>query len=185
MDKNQTIRYSTAELELAKKSFGGEGQLLYAVRDLFYQFDLTENQKKLLKLMNENEKRFVKKFLLPDLDPDVPVTVQADLYTNLLKTREMNPGIAYLHILANDLFIQYFSQQYIELETGERKELSLRDLRRPIGIDQQETRFVNMLAYNSIVGYIQGKMNELYSLANQKEETEEERKKRLKMDSSK
>lgn len=184
IDPKQQMRYSKSEIELLKITFKDK-QRIYAVRNFLWQFDLTDEEKEMLKLPEE-VKPLIKKVFCPEPVNDVPVFQQVDLYTSLYKIREMQPGLAYLHILANDILVDFISGKVNELLTGEVKDFNLNDLVRPTGKGEEETRVVNMIAFHNIEAYIEGRVNELLLLTKDEEvETPEEKEKRLKANSNK
>ena len=48
-DKDQVFIYNDAELEVIKNTFAENDELLYAIRNVFFQFPLTDGQKVLIK----------------------------------------------------------------------------------------------------------------------------------------
>lgn len=182
MDKNQKMRYSEAEKALIKKTFQNE-QVLYALRNLFWQLDLSEGEKKVLNF-EADQLKIVKKVLLPDIEREVPLGQQVD-FTNdplLLQLSQMNPALACIMMDANDLRVEYLQQQFLKLVTGDFKEnkdsdIILADLKAKQGVDQDEIRHVHMLAYKSIKDYIDGRIFELEYIANPPVELTEEEKK--------
>jgi len=186
MDTNQKMRYSKDEVELITKTFGGDTRALYALRDLLWQFELTPEQTELLKFSDDVIK-LLKKVLLPENNPDVPIFQQVSMYNSLMKIREYNPEPAVLHIKANDILIEYITAQFEKLTTGSTQStLVLEDLPKPLGVDQDELRYVNMLAYHNIGAYIEGRIQELQILSTPVvEETPEEKAKREAANSTK
>lgn len=183
MDKDQILYYTKDEKELIKKTFGGDRTNLIKLRNLFWQFDdkIPEFSKDVVKLL--------KKIFLPELNPDIPIFQQRDFYMPLYYIKESNPEVALLHILANDEFKRYMRQQFnqlVEGKTPEQGRIILKDFTLPKGVDQEQIRFVNMLTYHIIVSRLDGTIGEIDGLANpKKEETEDEKQKRLKANSSK
>lgn len=179
MDKNQKMRWSKGEIELMKRTFGEEGQEVYKIRDVLLQLSSEPME------LNEEVKTLLKKNLLPSLESDVPMLQQADLYFSLVRIKELNPGVAALHIEAKDIQNEYLQQQLAVLfgesnETG----IKLTELRES-GDKTQEERFVEMVAYFDIITYVESRLNEFIVMANQKEETEEELKKKAIINSMK
>jgi hypothetical protein len=72
-----------------------------------------------------------------------------------------------------------------EIETRQKGTMVLASLPDKKGADQEEIRYVNILAYHNIGAYIEGRINELKVLANPAPElSEEEKKKKEEMDST-
>lgn len=179
MDIDQKDRFSKAEMELMRKTFI-DNTLLYAIRNVFFQFsnepvDLPENVLKL-----------VEKVFLPDLNPDVPILAQNDPYFLLSTIKELNPGVANLHIMAKDLQVAYLKQQF-DVLAGKKPKISIKllELKQAQGKDE-EARFVEMMAYLLLTNAsIDSCINFLQVKANTKEETPEEMVKKQKQNSSK
>lgn len=189
MDKNQIIRYSEAEKAIIQKTFK-EDEVLYALRNFFWQLELTDIEKTLLKF-EEDSLKIIKKVMLPDIERDVPLGQQADetLDPLLQQLNLMNPALAVIMIDANDLRVKYLTQQFNKIINGkldiEEGDIILKDLKKPMSVDQDEIRHINMLAYKSTREYIDGRINEFKYFANPpKPETDEEKKKREIADSS-
>lgn len=188
MDKGQTIRYSEAEKALIKKTFQSD-LVLFALRNLFWQLDLTEAERKSLDFQPD-QLALIRKVMLPDIEREVPLGQQADETLDPLLDQlfQMNPALACIMMDANDLRIQYLEQQYEMLTSKEfgQPNITLKDLKQNLGKGMDETRHVNMLAYKSIKNYIDGRINEFYYFANPPVQlTPEQQKEKQLKDSSK
>ena len=163
-DQKQTTRFSAGEIELIKLTFGGDGRVLNALRTLLWQEEVED--KSLLEFSPE-VLTLLKKVLLPTPSMDIPLFQNLSLYQGLSVIRDMNPLVADLHIQANDILIQYLKQQFNELVTGDAGEgvILSRLPTSSTGSDQKEGRFVNILAYHNIGGYIEGRIHQLQSLS--------------------
>lgn len=187
MDKDQKMRYSEAEKAIIKKTFKDQNDLrLYALRNLFWQLELTEEEKQLLDFDAEQLK-IIKKVMLPDIEKDVPLGQQVD-FTNdplLFQINQMNPAIALIMADANDLRIRYLEQQFYKLINWSEDTIILKELRKPMSIEQDSIRHINLLAYKSIKDYIDGRIYEFKVIANPPEElTPEQRKEKEKKNST-
>lgn len=180
MDKAQKMRYSKAELELLRNTFGENEELLYSLRNFFLQLPHAEIAKP-----SEDLIKILKKSLLPELDPDIPLLQQADIYFGLSSLKEMNPAIACLHIRAKDIVKEFTKQCFDVLETGHTtSEIVLKELREEES-KTDEKRYVDMIAYLEIVNRVDIRFNELANLSKGKEETPEEKKEREAKNSNK
>ena len=186
MDKDQQGILSKGDMELIKASFSGDGEkLLYAVRDIFLQFPLHATG--LLGRLQPETLAVMKKFIFPVPDPDIPIKSQADLYFSLDKIKEIPPEVAFLHIRAMDKMVDYLEQRFDFLTPGSTmkgEEIMLMDLKSRESKTDEE-RFVDLIAYQSIVAYVETSLDRLRVIANTKEETEEEKEARLKANSNK
>lgn len=187
MDKGQQIRYSEAEKSLIKRTFEDE-KVLFALRNHFWQIG-TDAEKALLSFSPE-QLVIIKKVMLPDIEREVPLGQQVD-YTHdpLLNTlAQIPPQLACILMDANDLRLDYLTQQFNQLVNGnfELGEIQLKVMKGKLGTDQDEQRHINMLAYKSIKDYIDGRIFEFQYFANPpKEKTEEEKKEIAEKNSSK
>lgn len=189
MDANQVIRYSEAEKGVIVQTFKDE-RVLYALRNFFWQIEIPE-EKELLKF-GPNSLQIIKKVMLPDIEREVPLGQQADETIDPLleQLSLMNPALAVIMIDANDLRVQYLTQRYNKIASGkldfEEGEIVLKDLKKPLSVEQDDIRHINMLAYKSIKNYIDGRINEFKHFAHPpKEETTKEKEARLVKDSTK
>ena len=183
-DQKQTSRFSKAEMEIIKNTFQNEG-LIYAIRNVFYQFPLSDNDQSQLKNLPATGLAIIKKIFLLNISPDAPLTFQVDSYFPLIAIQQMNPAMAILHIESKDLQVEYLQQRYDELYGNELsgKKIILTDLKEKVNKNEQ-TRYIEMLAYLHLCSTIDDRLNTLKIKANAKEETEEEKKARQAKDST-
>lgn len=185
MDRGQTKRVSLDEIALIKQFIETREDAVLILRDHFLQLELSEEEKNFLKSMNKEFLPVLEKIMYPSIVRDVPLTQQASTYSRLFKLEQINPDVGMLHIEANDILTQYLKQQLVLL--NEEKEISifLKDLSRPLGVDQKEMRVVNMIAFNLIIPIIEGRLQDLINLVRPPEETPEQRKERIAKNSTK
>ena len=172
MQKN---RWSDSEIQLIKDVFKNE-DFVYAVRDVMMGFTNTFEHKTTDEVLD-----ILRKNLLPMYQPDVPLEMQQDLCQlslNYISGFNADEGVR--RIEAFDIGIDYLERRFCVLlgteDTGE----SLDDLKA-----KGENRFVRMLAYLQVSEYIEKSLNQLVSIANVKELSQEEIRKREQADSSK
>lgn len=182
MDKGQTNRFSKGDIFLFKKTFGGEDSpVLYALRNLLWQFELTAEDRKHLDFKGD-VLELLKKSILPTNNSDVPISPvsnQQNVWMNLAYVKDFSPQGANYHFQAHDILMQYLKQQFHQLVTGtepKSRKIVLEDLPTETG-GLEETRFVNMMAYHKICQYLTGRINEIQTFANYPEEETEEQKK--------
>lgn len=196
MNLEQKTRWSKDEMELIKANFQGEKglELLYKIRNVFFQKDSLSSKTGTYTVMGDLklEKEvidIIRKMLIPTVDGEIPFSLQAN-YRNLLVGKEMDIrnfplDMAVRQIKANDLSLKYIKQRIDVLGGGlDIDNITLESLALPKEKNDEE-RFIEMLAYLSLPSYMDAGLNELRNLANFKEETEEERKKRILKDSAK
>lgn len=179
MDKNQSMRYSEAERELLKITFGENDPLIFNIRNVLLQL-----QGNPVPELSVDVKAILQKMIVPSLSTDVPIGQQADAYSNLPDIDGMNPMISLLHIQAKDRQRAYLEQQFaIICGKDQEQTLILQDYTR--GGQGEENRVVDMLAYRGILKHVEIAISNIRHLSNWKEETEEEKAKRLAQNSSK
>lgn len=193
VEKNQQFIFNSEELSLIKNTFAENEPLLYTVRKLFLQFELTDDEVVHLKsAISPEVVEVLKKRILPDLSPEYPLGQIPSMMTTLtdqLKSRdidEMSP-----HFEAKILEERYLRQQFAELErvladkpASELPPIILSELGDLEGKDAHE-QFVDMTAYLFLLGYIDPMFILIRSIAGEKAETIEEQKKRMTRNSSK
>lgn len=185
--------FNDAELSLIKNTFGGEEgeDRLYLVRNVLLQFPLSADEKKRIKgFMTSAVYDVLKKRVVPEVGPDLPLGQLADLQqtlTNDLKTKDVDE-MAPLFV-AKQLEIDYLKQQFEQLMDVEREftsKIILNNLAQITGpMSDCGNWFVNTTARNFILGYVDSMLIMFKNIAEVKNETPEEMKKRLTRDSSK
>ena len=181
MDRGQTGRYSKLELDFIRSTFRGEEgeRVLYELRNVLFGFT-----KSLTQPLSPEAWGIVKKFVLSDLDKDVPFGFQADLHAMSLKTiAVLPPDMALNQILACDLAAEYLQRRLAVLQGATDEGFALLDLR--TGREGKD-RVVDMLAFKVLVdSHIDTSLSNLKVLANGKEESTEEKNDRIAKDSNK
>lgn len=187
LDPKQTMRYSEEEKAIIKKSFK-DNPSLYALRNLFWDLELSESEQKLLNF-DADTLKLIKKVFIPEIAGDIPLNQQVDFTSDPLieNLHQMNPALACIMMDANDLMGEYLNQQFLKLVNGKFDGgIVLKDLKKKKGVDQDEIRHVNMLAYKSIKSYIDTRVYELKYLSDPPVElSPEQQKERNKKNSTK
>lgn len=184
-DQKQTDKYSKGEIELIVKRFGGDNPTLYVLRNALYQFPLTVAERKMLEF-SDDEKRLLKKILLPQNSPEHPLGWTLNMYQSLKEIRGFSGEGALIHIKANDILIEYIKQR-LNWILGEEttSKIIFEELPLEKGSLDPEQRFIDMLAYHNICSYVEGRILEIKGRANPEPElTEEEKRKKAKQNSN-
>lgn len=180
MDKDQKGILTKDEIDLLRNTFGGEQvEALFYVRNVLLQFEVTKTFE-----LSDRVFNVLKKYILPTLDSDLPIKSQQDLYFTLDTLKQIPPEVAYLHIKSMDKMVEYLRQRFDVLSGKENNGIILTSLKEKADKSDEE-RFVDMITYQSVVAYIEGSLERLKMVADSKDETEEERKKRLAQNSTK
>jgi hypothetical protein len=194
-DKDQKMRFNKAELSLIKAVFADNEDLIFALRKVFLQFPLNETEKEMIKgQVTETVYTLIKKFFLPELDPEAPLFQLTDMINTLsipMQTKgveEMEPLIE-----AKQLEIDYLAQRLGELYDfthdiiSDRNTINLSEMVKVKSIrSEMNVVFVNITARNYILSWVDSNLQQIQFLASQKDgETVEETLERLKKDSNK
>lgn len=182
MNTKQQNRWSDEELQIIKDVFKDK-EFIYAVRDVMMGFSDTFELK-----TTEAVLGILRKNLLPEFSADVPLMRQQDLcHISLEHIAGFNSEQGILRIKAFDIAIDYLERRFGVLEGEEDRGESLLRLRSAqLSQTQDDTdRFVRMLAYLQIGGYIEKSLNELSMIADYVEPTAEELQRRQQMGSNK
>lgn len=191
-DKDQTMMFNSNELSLIKNTFAENDVLIYTLRKLFLDFELTDAEKNLINMSVTPEVYAVlKKRILPDITPDLPLGQLPSLHTNLTEMlkvqsyKEMEP-----HFESKEIQITYLEERFAVLndiitDNGVRRDtIRLKSLGELTGKDAEQ-RFVDITAYLFLLGYIDPMFSFIKALAGSKDETPEKQKERLTRNSSK
>lgn len=180
MYTKQENRWSEQELALIKSVFKDK-EFVYAVRDVLMgfsdKFDVQTTDEVLA---------IVRKNILPQNSPDVPLMKQQDLCElSLDYINGFNSEQGILRIAAYDIAEDYLKRRLAVLEGKEDGGIQLRQLKSAEYANSPEYRFIHMLAYLQLGKYIEKSLSELMMIASYVELTPEEREKRQQMSSSK
>lgn len=189
MDKNELVkamarllgqpRFSIQDKSLLKATFGGNDVLILAVRSALLGFDLTPEEKELIRksLATPEIHKLMRKLFLPELSKDIPITQNYDLWKTDDVFRSTPETFDYLKDMKKHLFDL--------IETG------LERLKNPDGKAPNLTvtfdsplEFVH--ARNGYIDSVENKLSkDLIPLSNGAELTPEEMMEKIKRDSSK
>lgn len=185
----QKMRYTDTELALFKALFAGDDRLLFIIRKVMFQFDLTDDEKNVLKAaMNETTSALLYKTFMPVLDPTAPLFQVVDLVIGLRDDMKQGVDASWPHIKAKEMEIKYLMQQLRALtaNANEEPEIVFKDLAELNGAKtMREAIYIRITARNYLVSFIDSVTNQMKFLAGLKEETVEETKNRLAKDSAK
>lgn len=185
-DKDQIIRFNSGEMQLIKDVFATNTELLFIIRKVFFQFELSAGEKLLLNAaLAPDVYSLLKKTFLPELDSDSPLFQMSDMRVGLLselRARDVDQMEPYFE--AKKIEIDYISQQLEFMKDGNASQkIKLKDLAE-IGNDGYKN-YVNLTAWNFLVSYIDTNVQQLKLLAGQQNETPEETLKKLQKNSPK
>jgi len=186
-EKGQYFIYSEAELSLIKNTFAENDELLYAIRNVLLQFELSIGQKAILaSQLNPAIISVLRKRIIPELSGIYPLGQLPSILTTLTENLKVLPveDMA-IQFEAKKIEIEYIEQQFQVLEGNVPTDpISLKALSSLNGKNPADS-FIDMTAYLFLLGYLDPSLGMIKNLAGTKEESPEEQKKRLTRDSSK
>lgn len=180
------MRWTDHELALIKTTFAEQEELLVLVRKFLLQGDLTKSELSYLKSFTQSPEvlAIIKKAVNPQLDKQAAPFQSVDLFSSM----DFNPTPAehaYLIIKSRHVACKYLDIQFAVLEGSVAgNTIEFDKLVEPT--DDFEQTYINMIARNFLLSHIDSQLfNSLAIIAGSKDESPEEQKRRLTMDSSK
>lgn len=184
MKKEQTMRFDDKELGLIKETFKDNLPILKAIRKVFLQIPLTEREDvELRKSMRGDVMKIMRKSFLPEVDGNAPINQVIDLWMTI-KIDDKTPEEAEPFITARGMVIEYINQQLEALGGNGKEEIKFSSFLEMTGVSPKY-QYINLITRNTVVFHVESQINDINILANEKDETKEEAKKRQKKDSSK
>lgn len=187
----QTMRFSSDEVDLMRSNLHENDTLLKIVRKRLLQMPLSESEKSLLlKSIPENSdlSRLIKKTVHPELDGDAPFFQMIDLYLNT-DVKDKPEELAVINILAREKMTKYFDEVFAKFYdfsvTYDIKFKGFTENAQKRAVGDTTDLCADFLARNTILNHIDFQLSQLLILAGSKKETEEEKEKRLKKNSTK
>lgn len=180
------LRYTDQELGIIKNSFAGHIDLMVLFRKFLLQGDMSEEEQKMLDgfVSSQSVKDILAKAINPKLDKLAPPFQTVDLFSNL--NFEPTPYEHANHVFKGRNFaVRYLDERFLVLNGGDVDGgIDFDSL--VIPVEDKEQTMINILARNFLLSHIDTQLfNSLMIIAGEKEETPEQQKKRLTMNSSK
>lgn len=187
--KNQVMRFSDVELNLFKALFALNDDMLFVIRKVLLQIDITETERgSLSKTMNDSVYTLLKKTFLPELEGDAPLFQLSDMRIGLnVDLKGKTPAEAWPLIQVKKLEIEYLEQQFCvlkDIKGNVRTPIKLNELSN-LNLKDAEKLFINLTTWNYLISYIDGNLQQIKFLAGKTEESVEETKERLAKQSNK
>lgn len=173
--ERQQARISNHEKELLKSVFKNNEDLLLAVRNLFFGFELTKEEKDMIEgaFKDEAIRRLMRKIFLPELQRDIPIQQSVDLWMTVGIDGKAPDEIVTL-LTARAILIRLL-EHVLEFRLEEPSDLTI----------NKDTDLAQLIARNQFIGHVELNLNIIRILANQEELSPEEQLERLKKDSNK
>lgn len=180
----QQMRFSEAELATIKGSFADNELAITAIRKVFLEDELSENEQTALKLAVKTKaaKEVLRRHFCPELKVDAPIGQVQDRLM-LVRPEELDPATTTLQAAAMERTIACIDA-HVEEIFGASPGLSFKKLYTLDMSDPEET-YIGLLARNNYVMQVERLTHHLSLLAGRKEETPSETVERLKKDSAK
>lgn len=172
------------EVDLLRRSFKDNEELLKKMRALFFGFPMSEADNKLIRdtFASEELKLVVRKSIFPVLNPDVPIGQVADFW---LGTEQnvfgMTKDTIYQAVNSKQEVLAMLHKAMKLLDNPEGDKVSVDYSPSMFPMDELQ---VNLLARNLYIRTIETGLNIIKGVAETKEETPAEKAKRLKADST-
>lgn len=183
-------RFEQEELLLLKSTFEDRDDLLFAIRKVFLQMDISEQEDVMLRgILKDNVKKLLKKIIIPDLDGNAPITQIASLWLHYMpKLQAMDNEKAYIYLDAMEIVEKYLVQQ-TKVLFGEDVKINIKhkdlEYMDAIADEGRRTKYVNRIAWHDIITAVEARLMDIPILIGQVEKTAEEIEKIRKQNSSK
>lgn len=161
--RNLFQRYTDEELGIIKNTFVDNVDLLIAIRNHILQLKNTAVQLGLIATRLTGKKdvlKVLRKKLLPELDPEIPLGQQQDLFLTI-PVKDMYNDQAIIHIKAVKIWYDYMDQQLSILEDKKvEKPFRLSDLEFSIDKTNWDLQ-IDLIARNLIIAGTEQMLNTL------------------------
>jgi hypothetical protein len=186
MEQKQKMRYNDKELSLIKATFADNEEMLFTLRKVFLQAELSEADLKRLENISKSPQALalLRKAYSPVLEMEAPFGQMIDLWMTA-DTKELNPAQAVLALEVRTALLMWLEAGFARLEKPEVEGLPGLVDYKPNGGLSDEEQYVNYISRNSLIVHTEQKLQELSFLAGRKEESVEETITRLQQNSAK
>jgi len=174
-----TINVNEKEIDLIKRTFQDNEQLLKSIRALFFGLGVTEEEKALIKetFSSDELKTIMWKRFYPQLDNKTPIGQVQDIW---LGAEQMvfgqNPNVIDQAVKYKDLSLKYTKQSLELLENPDGQSVNINyDPNRILNDPLQ----IQLLARNQFIRHIEQQLLFLWVIASQKESTPKEIKEKM------
>lgn len=182
--KARKIRYTDEEMGVIKNTFSDNHEAYtHAIRNLFYQGNLTQDDKSIISMIKNNEvlRRVMRKSFLPEIDIDAPLHQIIDLWMTV-ELKDKDDRTARININSRKKLIEYIDQQLNSITGG--KETIRFDSFLNMKAKTTDAMLVGIFTRNILLSHVEQQLNVLFNLAGTKDETPQETLARLAKDST-
>ena len=179
------MRFNEQDLLLIKNLFKGNEPLLYALRKVFFQVELTEEDLTILKpiIISEEALKVLNKTYYPEIDLKAPFGQVIDLWLTI-DSKDKDPEEVYNALLVRDRLMQLIQSGLKRLKGEETTLEKIVDFK-PDFDKCALDNYVEYTARNALISHTEMQLTQLLSLANRTEESVEELQARFKKNSAK
>ena len=186
--KKPKMRYSTSELSLIKSTFHANEPILQALRKVFFQVELSDEDKTALKPVTESAevRALLRKTYYPEIEIDAPVGQLVDLWLTV-DSQELSPAEARTALRVRNRLMELIHAGLDRLEDKKLKMTlaqPIPDWKPDFEMDD-ETLNADFVARNSLITHTEFQIQQLSFLAEKVEETPEQAQARLERNSTK
>jgi len=182
----QKMRYGNNELGLIKNTFGENPALLLVMRKVFFQAKFTKTDLDTLKPIRENDaiKELIRKTYLPEIELDTPIGQVIDLWLTV-DNKDKSPEESTTALKVRARLMELIEAGLKRLESDDTKPTEeIIGFKPDFSLDDEKL-YVEWTARNGLITHSEFQLSQLVVLAEKKNETPEETKKRLAMNSTK
>lgn len=158
---------------------------MLALRKVFFQSPLTKAELEVLKPIRENDVvlELVRKTYLPEIELDVPIGQVIDLWLTV-DSKDKTPMESTLALKVRARLMELLEAGLARLETDKTEPSEkIVDFKPDFGMDDEEL-YVEWTARNGVITHSEFQLMQLHTLAEKKDETPEELRKRMAKNSS-
>jgi len=157
--------YTESEIEVIKGTFYDNEELLTALRNFFFQLELTEKEQDIISSFAKTDAyNVLYKTFIPELDPNMPISNNVDLWVGV-NTKEKLPEDSVLEMKSREIVIKYLQEQFNRLlKGGDFGDIKLSELTY-VKSKNSEEAYIDLHARNSILGQVSGNLMNLRNIA--------------------
>ena len=179
-----TGRFTKDEIALVKVTFKNNLKLLKAIRKVFLQIELSEEEDIMIRTTIKGDVHTIlSKLFLPQIDGDAPIKEVLDLMMTIDLINRI-PEDAKWHMRARKKLIRYL-EQILSLLEGKISEDKINFDTLSELTDNDIDDYINVITRNTILNHVETILEKINVTANAEEKTDEEVKEQNKLDSSK
>lgn len=169
--KKRTMRFTSGELDLIKRIFADNENLLKTLRKFFLQMPYSEAEGETLKKTFSSEESFavLLKIFNPTLDPDAPILQLVDMWLNV-EIKEKPTEMAMPFIFARKLMCEYIDDAFNNLKgTSHTFRHDFSKLTEFNVDDDPQQIHSKIIARNALLAHCEAQLNQAVILSNMTE----------------